>query len=760
MTVLYNDRTLPLSLHGSNADLTTGLNIGWDFTGVDASHEDGVPWISPAAATMTKTGTIPLVTRNGEPGRHMDNNSTWYKKTGTSGLNLQTGTGDFTISCRISMPVSAPADTGKVGSIFVLYGGSGSGLSIDYGNVASTGGYVQVTRGASTIISATASYYLLPGRQYVITVKRSGNTLSLHQTDLSNGTYKLQGSVTFTHTLDSSYAADAYACWVTNANCDLVVHAVTHWTVALSDTVIQNTLNTDYWSMNANNAIASTISITSPTTGSTIGQTASVSGTSAGTVPTGVQVQFNGGSWITLSSFSYNAPNWTGTASGLSAGTGNLIARKANETAVQSSAIANITVSSDSITIGNVVARQSFQIDYPAATKTIALSGTYVGIVTGIEWRHAGGSWTALTGATIGGGNWSGSATSVPKGSGALEVRFANNTSVMASVPYVIVGDIWVCGGQSNMQGRGATANSYTPSNGLIAAKYTHDFTNAAGGSWADLTDPYDAQSSALGSWIPLLATKILAAGTPVAFVPCAIGATDIASWQKGQTNYNVMLARFNAVGGARGLLWLQGESNASSGTSQASYEASLTQFVNDWYADTGTKVFVIRIHEGGPGTPEQHNAIREAQTLVGTNHDNAVLGPDLVGIEPTDVHFLNTVQLQEVADRVWPMLAIEYYNMRKAEIPLVSTANSPQANKRNIKYAFFDQTTPDLFAAPVDKGGTYGFGAVTGADGVLTIPLPNTTKTAGQTGSVVVSDSDGNTATVHKAFCGPVVVS
>ena len=755
MTVAYNDRTLPLALHASNPDLTTGLNVSWDFTDFDASNANGVPWISPAAATLTKALTIDLVTRNGLPGRQLKVDESFYKLANIASTGIQTGTGDFTVAIVVSMPATTPSVSLRKGYLFELYGGGSPSFFVEVGDVNGVGSYVSMSAGGGSLVGTSAPYYLQAGRTYIITARRSGNTFSLHQYDLTTSTYKLQGSATSTVSLTNANATDLYCAWTKDASADHVVHSITHWTVALSDATIQTTL-ADYWSMNANSAGASTLSVTTPANGATIGSTASISGISAGTAPTGIEVQFNGSAWTPLSSFSFNAGDnsWSGVVSGLAAGTGTFVARKTNEPATLAAAIAGVTVSSDSITLASVDAWRVYQRNIVTNTANIALSGTYVGVVTSVEWRFGAGAWTAVTGATIASGNWSGTATGVPVGSGALQVRVGNNTAVMASVAGVGVGDVWICSGQSNMQGRGSSANAYTPSNGIAASKFTS-------GAWADLTDPYDAGSSGAGSYIPFLATKMLAAGVPVAFVGCAEGGTAISQWQKGGTYYTRMLSRFTAAGGAaRGMLFHQGETDVQNGVSTATYQAALEQMINDWFNDTGMPTVVFRVHEGGTGTVAQHDAIREAQTLVGTNNANAVLGPDLYGIEATDVHFLTTVKLQQVADRAWPCIASEFYSMRKTSVTLVNKNGVPRANLRNLRYAFFDQATPATMAAPTAAGGAVGLGLVADQNGLVKIPLQNSTLAAGQTGFLVLSDTTGNAAAASNAYAAPVVVS
>ncbi len=93
----------------------------------------------------------------------------------------------------------------------------------------------------------------------------------------------------------------------------------------------------------------------------------------------------------------------------------------------------------------------------------------------------------------------------------------------------------------------------------------------------------------------------------------------------------------------------------------------------------------------------------------------------------------------------------------RTATVQLVDTANNPRASLTGLKWAWFDEITPDLLNAPTDKG----TGETTDGSGNLVVDLPNTLKSSGQVGWLVVSNSDGTTtqSPAHKAFAGPVAV-
>lgn len=93
---------------------------------------------------------------------------------------------------------------------------------------------------------------------------------------------------------------------------------------------------------------------------------------------------------------------------------------------------------------------------------------------------------------------------------------------------------------------------------------------------------------------------------------------------------------------------------------------------------------------------------------------------------------------------------------LRTATITLASAAGVLATGLTGLKWAWFDQATPDLFTAPTDKGSA----ELTDGAAVITVDLPNTTKTSGQVGWLIVTNSDGTTAMVHKAFSGPVAVN
>lgn len=92
-----------------------------------------------------------------------------------------------------------------------------------------------------------------------------------------------------------------------------------------------------------------------------------------------------------------------------------------------------------------------------------------------------------------------------------------------------------------------------------------------------------------------------------------------------------------------------------------------------------------------------------------------------------------------------------------KITIPLLLIAGGPALNLTGLKWAWYDQATPDLFTGPpTDRGNA----ETTDGSGVIVIPLPNSAKTAsGQIGHIEITDSNGDPTVAYRVFAGPWAV-
>lgn len=207
--------------------------------------------------------------------------------------------------------------------------------------------------------------------------------------------------------------------------------------------------------------------------------------------------------------------------------------------------------------------------------------------------RTVGGfDWKRL--ASVSQKTWSGDLAAVPTGGPyRIELR-AQGGATTASVDDLLVGDLWVLAGQSNMEGVGNLVNTPLPS----ALVNSFDQTDV----WVAAADPLhrmpDANDSvhwrknaqgqverlagpALDEWIanrkkgagvglPFALEMVRRTGVPIGLLPCAHGGTSMEQWSPalkdkgGESLYGAMLRRVRLAGGhVTGLLWYQGESDA-----------------------------------------------------------------------------------------------------------------------------------------------------------------------------------------------------
>lgn len=175
-----------------------------------------------------------------------------------------------------------------------------------------------------------------------------------------------------------------------------------------------------------------------------------------------------------------------------------------------------------------------------------------------------------------------------------IEVHLKTSSGKMVArttVSNVLVGDLWILAGQSNMQGIGDLQLENPPS--VYVNSYGYDE------SWGIASDPLHwlldsvdpvhhlglsgeqlenarkwAKENAVvgaGCGLPFAAEMVAATGVPVGLVPCAHGGTSMTQWdpsrrdEGGNSLYGSMFRRFKAVGGkVTGVLWYQGESDAN----------------------------------------------------------------------------------------------------------------------------------------------------------------------------------------------------
>lgn len=218
--------------------------------------------------------------------------------------------------------------------------------------------------------------------------------------------------------------------------------------------------------------------------------------------------------------------------------------------------------------------------------------------------------------------------------------------------------------GQSNASGRG-TNNQTAPASGA----YLYDNS----GAFVALADPWDAgpntysvlddgipagAASGYGSCVPGLAQSYATAGKTTLWVPANKGTTNINGWQRNLATtslYGAMKARIDAAGGVDTIIIHLGESDAMSGTAQATFATKMDQLVTDLIADFGCQVYLHKIHNFS-GYPAGTAAIRAAIDDCWAGSSGVKPGADLDGIT-TNVHFVTNTDLATVVSRTYAAL-------------------------------------------------------------------------------------------------------
>jgi len=206
--------------------------------------------------------------------------------------------------------------------------------------------------------------------------------------------------------------------------------------------------------------------------------------------------------------------------------------------------------------------------------------------VPGFEWTSLG---------KVQKGRWNGTVKRVPVGGPyRLDVRVQGSDSVV-SIGNLLVGDLWVLAGQSNMEGLGELIEVQQPSPVVhsfdladhwgMAEEPLHTLANAVDPvHW-----PLNAQKvperltgeqfekyvvnrkKGAGLGLPFAVEMAQRTGTPIGLIPCAHGGTSMEQWnpglkdRDGDSLYGSMFRRVQAAGGqVKGVLWYQGESDAN----------------------------------------------------------------------------------------------------------------------------------------------------------------------------------------------------
>ncbi len=296
--------------------------------------------------------------------------------------------------------------------------------------------------------------------------------------------------------------------------------------------------------------------------------------------------------------------------------------------------------------------------------RLVLMPGPYKGTTT---------DWTALT-ASDETGEYTGELTAAAGGWYELQVRIpaTPDSPVIATVPHIGIGEVFITAGQSNTANRG---NCNVPADDRVV---TFD-----GQDWRVAYDPQPGNGGKGGTPWPFLGDLLARSlQMPIGFACRAVGGTPTRFWLPGAEGYQRIktVARQLGMGGVRAVLWHQGESDAGAGTSAETYAANLTRTINQLNEDAGYAIpwVVALVSFHTRATPEAMQQVADGQRLL-WQRGIALPGPttdDLLGPlyrEPDQVH-LNDLGKQVYAERLYAMLWVQFY----ASVPLVVLKEEP----------------------------------------------------------------------------------
>lgn len=289
-------------------------------------------------------------------------------------------------------------------------------------------------------------------------------------------------------------------------------------------------------------------------------------------------------------------------------------------------ATGGFTAPTGGISITSVVDDQSIKRDENnQALFTIA--GDITGAATTVEYRLDSGSWLTLDASPT--ATFTG--TVIVTDEQDVSVRLSNNTGTTDTVSRLKAAFVIDIGpAQSNGVSRLFSTQALTVSAGKpTPAMYK-------GGVFSVMTDPTNFDGSVTNGSIWVHVAKAYSdAGIPVCFVNVAVAGTLLSAWQPSGANHDRIVNSAADTGGISILISLIGESDASAGTSKATFKSQYLSSVSPINATFNCPVYAVYFPVGtNTGTTTNVNIIREAYNELIADNNYINDGGDLSVID------------------------------------------------------------------------------------------------------------------------------
>ncbi len=310
---------------------------------------------------------------------------------------------------------------------------------------------------------------------------------------------------------------------------------------------------------------------------------------------------------------------------------------------------------------------------------------------------------------------WTGELKGIPTGGPyRLEVRMQGADSTAVSVANLLVGDLWVLAGQSNMEGHGDLLDVQQPvplvrsfdlaDRWRQAEEPLHTVVNAVDPVHWPLNaqkqperltgQPLEtylaSRKKGAGLALPFAAEMLARTGVPIGLIPCAHGGTSMDQWnpawkdREGESLYGSMFRRVQAVGGrVRGVLWYQGESDANA-KAEPAFLGRFQNFVKAVRADLNQPdlpFYYVQIgRHVDSGNIAEWNRVQLAQLRAETEipHSGMIAAVDL---QLDDTIHVGTPDLKRLGRRMADLICIDlfprlknYGEMKRGPRPVEAT--------------------------------------------------------------------------------------